>query len=97
MLHVHVTYTCFNTDNKRLDEWVSEDRLDLEKIQLPRKDCKSSATNTIAAIKNMSRASSPDITVIAPPTSFLPHDIIRRTSVAGRKRKNEAGDVRIVY
>lgn len=25
-------------DNKRLDEWVSEDRLDTRKVQYPRKD-----------------------------------------------------------
>lgn len=30
----------FILDNKRLDEWVDEDRLDLRKVQYPRKDGK---------------------------------------------------------
>ena len=40
--------------NKRLDEWVTKERLDLAKLQLPKKDVK------IAALKNGSRPSSPD-------------------------------------
>ncbi|KPM02398.1 histone acetyltransferase KAT5-like protein [Sarcoptes scabiei] len=40
--------------NKRLDEWVFQDRLDLSKIQLPKRDLNSKN------IKNGSRSSSPD-------------------------------------
>lgn len=32
------------TDNKRLDEWVNESRLDLRKIQYPRRDHGSTGT-----------------------------------------------------
>lgn len=39
--------------NKRLDEWVSQDRLDLKEMQLPRKEVKT-------PIKNGSRPCSPD-------------------------------------
>lgn len=39
--------------NKRLDEWVGQDRLDLNHIMVPKKDAKS-------ALKNGSRSSSPE-------------------------------------
>ena len=68
---------------------MGEDRLDIEKLQLPRKDCKNSAANTMAIIKNMSRASSPDVSLAVPPISLVPPELIRRNSLAGRKRKIE--------
>ena len=34
------------SDNKRLDEWVGEDRLDLRRIQFPRKDKDAPTTTT---------------------------------------------------
>ena len=34
------------SDNKRLDEWVVEDRLDLRRIQFPRKDKDAPTTTT---------------------------------------------------
>lgn len=80
------------TDNKRLDEWVTEDRLDLNRLQLPRKESKNPTANAIATIKTMSRASSPaDTSNLTPPTSVtpVPHEVPRRPSVAGRKRKIE--------
>lgn len=43
--------------NKRLDEWVTKDRLDLQRLQLPKKDSKS-------ALKNGSRPSSPDREIV---------------------------------
>ena len=50
----HVKYYIHYIDyNKRLDEWVSKDRLDLHRMQLPKKDIKT-------PLKNGSRPSSPD-------------------------------------
>ena len=39
-----VVMLSFLIDNKRLDEWVDESRLDLRKIQYPRKDLGSTTT-----------------------------------------------------
>ena len=73
-------------DNKRLDEWVSEEKLDIEHLQLPRKDTKTPS----ALIKApFSRAASPDVAGVITPTHLLAGDPIRRTSIAGRKRKLE--------
>lgn len=46
-------YIHFIDFNKRLDEWVTEDRLDLKKMQLPKKEVKT-------PLKNGSRPCSPD-------------------------------------
>ena len=43
--------------NKRLDEWVSQERLDLKEMQLPKKEVKT-------PIKNGSRPPSPDKDVL---------------------------------
>ena len=83
------------TDNKRLDEWVTADKLDIDHIQLPRKDSKSqpnptTPASTAALVKNTSRAVSPDTSGASSP--LLPPDTVtgRRSSVAsGRKRKLE--------
>ena len=83
----------FHVDNKRLDEWVSEDRLDIERLQLPSKDSKSSTANVVATMKNLSRAASPDVITLVPP-SLLPPEPIRRSSIVGRKRKL---DVEVLY
>lgn len=45
--------------NKRLDEWVSEDRLDYSKLQLPKKETKSVSRRTTD-----SRPSSPEREVV---------------------------------
>ena len=87
---------CFSIDNKRLDEWVTADKLDIDHIQLPRKESKSQTPTAAAAlIKNTSRAVSPDVT-ISGASSPLPSSgetvstNSRRSSVVlGRKRKNE--------
>ena len=56
------------SDNKRLDEWVEEDRLDLRKIQYPRRDLASSTTTGLNTPKKTltgatnSRPSSPGLT-----------------------------------
>lgn len=47
-------YVHFIDYNKRLDEWVSEDRLDLTNIQMPKKEAVK------GVLKNGSRSSSPD-------------------------------------
>lgn len=43
--------------NKRLDEWVAKERLDLQRIQFPKRETKFN-------IKNGSRSSSPDREII---------------------------------
>ena len=47
-------YYHFITDNKRLDEWVSTDRMDFSRVQLPKKDVKVSSLRS-------SRPASPDV------------------------------------
>lgn len=46
--------------NKRLDEWVGKDRLDLTKVQLPKKEVKT----PLKEIKNGSRPCSPEREII---------------------------------
>lgn len=48
-------YVHYLSFNKRLDEWVSEDNLDIEKVRLPRKESKSGIS------RQTSRAGSPDV------------------------------------
>ena len=50
----HGYYIC-NPDNKRLDEWVSVDRMDFDHVQLPKKEVK------VASLRS-SRPVSPDVT-----------------------------------
>lgn len=60
----------FTSDNKRLDEWVEEDRLDTRKIQYPRRDLASAATTGLNTPKKTltgttnSRPSSPGLTPV---------------------------------
>ena len=70
-------------DNKRLDEWVSEDRIDLKKMQYPRKESKINSSVS----RSTSRAASPDV-VPAVPVSGTGIEG-RRSSLIGRKRKVE--------
>ncbi|XP_054152979.1 histone acetyltransferase KAT5-like [Oppia nitens] len=55
--------------NKRLDEWVSKERLDLQKLQLPRKESKS-----VNNLKNGSRPSSPEREIPTPDIDATHHD-----------------------
>lgn len=48
--------------NKRLDEWVTHDRLDLKKIQFPKKEAKTPTKNGLPG----SRPSSPERDVVRP-------------------------------
>ena len=59
--------------NKRLDEWVSEDLLDVDRLQLPRKDSK------VSTLSKSSRPASPDV-------STLNVEPKRHNSVTGRKK-----------
>lgn len=74
--------------NKRLDEWVSEDRLDVEKLQLPRKDSK------VSTLAKGSRPASPDV---HSPVPTLSADPKKFNSLAGRKRKHDSVEVCICY
>ena len=59
--------------NKRLDEWVPEDLLDVDRLQLPRKDSK------VSTLSKSSRPASPDV-------STLNCEPKRHNSVTGRKK-----------
>ncbi|MBN3326533.1 KAT5 acetyltransferase, partial [Atractosteus spatula] len=53
--------------NKRLDEWVTPDRLDLKKLQFPKKEAKTPTKNGLSG----SRPSSPERDVVRAPGSEL--------------------------
>ena len=59
--------------NKRLDEWISEDLLDVERLQLPRKDSK------VSTLSKNSRPASPDVASLNPEPK-------RHNSITGRKK-----------
>uniref|UniRef100_T1J5Z7 histone acetyltransferase n=1 Tax=Strigamia maritima TaxID=126957 RepID=T1J5Z7_STRMM len=65
--------------NKRLDEWVYEDRLNLKKIQAPKKD----STTPKKPEKNGSRPTSPEVVVVQNGTSGG----MQKKTPSGRKRK----------
>ena len=50
------------TDNKRLDEWVGEDRMDLDKLEQPKKEVKTPSKD--GKMLNGSRPSSPEREVV---------------------------------
>lgn len=50
------------TVNKRLDEWVTGDRLDMKKLQFPKKEAKTPSKNGLPG----SRPSSPEREVVSP-------------------------------
>ncbi|XP_001365749.2 histone acetyltransferase KAT5 isoform X3 [Monodelphis domestica] len=88
--------------NKRLDEWVTHDRLDLKKIQFPKKEAKTPTKNGLPG----SRPGSPErevkrkVEVVSPatpvpsetaPASVFPQNGSTRRALAaqpGRKRKS---------
>ncbi len=65
---------CVCLVNKRLDEWVDEDVLNIDKVQFPHKESK------VSALAKNSRPSSPDTPV---PT---PVETKKHGSFLGRKR-----------
>uniref|UniRef100_A0A3Q0RRV5 Histone acetyltransferase KAT5 n=1 Tax=Amphilophus citrinellus TaxID=61819 RepID=A0A3Q0RRV5_AMPCI len=84
--------------NKRLDEWVTTDRLDMKKLQFPKKEAKTPTKNGLPG----SRPSSPEREVVrtthvspAPPVPSLPssNGTARRLipTQPGRKRKANCG------
>ena len=74
------------TVNKRLDDWVGEDRLDIEKLQLPRKDSK------VSTLSKSSRPASPDVVM-----PLLSSDPKKYNSISGnRKRKHDSVEVQHV-
>ena len=74
-VHVHALVLVYIVPpvNKRLDEWVSEDLLDVERLQLPRKDSK------VSTLSKNSRPASPDV-------GSLNSEPKRHNSVTGRKK-----------
>ncbi|XP_054715810.1 histone acetyltransferase KAT5-like [Uloborus diversus] len=72
--------------NKRLDEWVEKERLDLTKVQLPKKEVKT----PLKDIKNGSRPCSPDreIVIKEEPIPLLQNgNTATKKVISGRKRK----------
>ena len=67
----------YNIVNKRLDEWVSEDSLDLEKVRLPRKESKAGLS------RQTSRAASPDVQQLDSKKSILSSNRKRKANGAG--------------
>ncbi|XP_064600616.1 histone acetyltransferase KAT5-like isoform X2 [Liolophura sinensis] len=56
----NIFYIHYEDFNKRLDEWVSEDRMDIGRMELPRKDTKTPKKEGKAVNGTTSRSSSPD-------------------------------------
>lgn len=44
LIFINILYLLYVLDNKRLDEWVTEERLDTRKVQYPRKDGMTTGT-----------------------------------------------------
>ncbi|KAL4238044.1 3-ketoacyl-CoA thiolase 5 [Mactra antiquata] len=79
-------YVHYDDFNKRLDEWVPEARMDLSKLEFPRKDQKT-PKKEIGKTSNASssRPCSPDISLLNGSSSGS----TKKASVASRKRKHE--------
>lgn len=57
-------YPCIVTVNKRLDEWVPEERMDVTKAELPKKDAKTPKKEPqTSKLTNGSRPASPEVGV----------------------------------
>ncbi|MPC81615.1 Histone acetyltransferase Tip60 [Portunus trituberculatus] len=87
------------SDNKRLDEWVEEDRLDLRKIQYPRRDLASSTTGLNTPKKTLtgatnSRPSSPGLTTPDPITGPSVLAALQQKQQKIKKRKLDPNEVR---
>ncbi|XP_022106082.1 histone acetyltransferase KAT5-like [Acanthaster planci] len=87
-------YVHFIDYNKRLDEWVERDRLDLDKMQLPKKDAKTPVKESLSKgnCSSNSRASSPERDMTNGGGGL--GAVQRNKSAIGRKRKlpmNDAG------
>uniref|UniRef100_A0A3B3WWM3 Histone acetyltransferase KAT5 n=1 Tax=Poecilia mexicana TaxID=48701 RepID=A0A3B3WWM3_9TELE len=76
--------------NKRLDEWVTTDRLDMKKLQFPKKEAKTPTKNGLSG----SRPSSPEREVVSPFFPLPPQNGTARRLIPaqpGRKRKANCG------
>ncbi|ROT85942.1 putative histone acetyltransferase Tip60 isoform X2 [Penaeus vannamei] len=87
--------------NKRLDEWVDEDRLDTRKIQYPRRDLASGTTTGLNTPKKTltgttnSRPSSPGLTPAQDPiTGPSVLAALQQKQQKNRKRKLDQSEVR---
>lgn len=95
-------------DNKRLDEWVTEERLDTRKVQYPRKDGMTTGTSGTGAstpkikvenisILSQSRPASPlSIPPVAPNNDATVLSAALQKKIA-RKRKIVDNEVRFNY
>ena len=65
-LYVYIHVTSEFLDNKRLDEWVPEERMDMSKLEPPRKDQKTPKKEVPSKIGSGpgSRQSSPEREII---------------------------------
>jgi len=83
-------YVHFVDFNKRLDEWVTIDRLDVTKIQLPKKDTKSNSRKS--QNESHSRTASPEHEVILNGMPTVDYSQVNRKNVAKQSRKRKAND-----
>lgn len=66
--------------NKRLDEWVSEDRMDIGRMELPRKDTKTPKKEGKAVNGTTSRPTSPDRELVvsnSPSAEFFKYWVVK--------------------
>ena len=87
-------FLCFWTDNKRLDEWVSEDRLDRRKVQWPKKDGAVGTTGTVTVVGSRPASPAPSCASLEGVTSSSLAAAIQKKQ-AGRKRKAVALDLEV--
>ncbi|EEC13173.1 tip60, putative, partial [Ixodes scapularis] len=86
-------YVHFIDYNKRLDEWVTAERLDMKKLQLPRKENKT----PLKDVKNGSRPCSPDPLAplpagVRPPPSFVARSSVCWPGTETAARRNVTAD-----
>ena len=68
--------------NKRLDQWVSDDLVDIDRVMFPRKECK------VSTLTKSSRPTSPDALSTATASEARKHG-----QVVARKRKQNSVEV----
>ncbi|CAG0885242.1 unnamed protein product [Darwinula stevensoni] len=87
-------YVHFIDYNKRLDEWVNEDRLDRRKVQWPKKDGAGGTTGTVTVVGSRPASPAPSCTSLESVTSSSLAAAIQKKQ-AGRKRKAVALDLEV--
>lgn len=96
-------------DNKRLDEWVTEDRLDMRKVQYPRKDGSSAsvagfstpkrvqASTSVASSRPSSPIVVPEVTNEVPILNQAFHQIDQQKKIVRRKKLNFNAEAEVTF